>query len=123
MGRIDKINQQVKREIGRIILRELGDPRLEFVTITRVDVSRDLRNAKIYFSVLGDESQALGAESGLNGAKGMIRKLLSQGVNMRNTPELLFIYDKSIEMGVRIEGTLKEIREEYEKHHPDNQEE
>ena len=123
MERIKKVNQQVKREIGRIIQRELGDPRLQFVTITEVDVSRDLRNAKIRFSVLGEESQAQAALKGLEGAKGMIRKLLGKSVNLRYTPDLFFIYDQSIEMSVRIEETLKEIHDEHEKHYPNNQEE
>ena len=61
MGRIDKVNQQVKREIGRIIQQELEDPRIQFVMITGADVSRDLRNGKIHFSVLGEESQVRAA--------------------------------------------------------------
>ncbi len=123
MGRIDRVNQQVKREIGKIIQQELSDPRLQFVTITEVDVSRDLRNAKIRFSVLGEAEQIQAAKDGLESAKGMIRKLLGQQMNMRHTPELFFIYDQSIEMSARIEETLKEIHDEHEKHHSDNQEE
>lgn len=120
MGRIDRINQQVKREIGKIIQQKLGDPRLQFVTITEADVSRDLRNAKIRYSVLGEQHQAEAAQDGLEGAKGMIRKLLGQSMNMRHTPELFFIYDQSIEMSARIEETLREIRNEHEKHNPDH---
>jgi ribosome-binding factor A len=122
MGRIEKVNQQVKREIGEILQRELGDPRLQFVTITDVDVSRDLHNAKIQFSVLGERHQVQAARKGLEGAKGMIRKLLGERMNMRYTPELSFIYDPSIEISARIEKTLKEIRDEHEERHPNNQE-
>ena len=117
MGRIDRVNQQVKREVGKIILRELSDPRLQFVTITEVDVSRDLRNARIRFSVLGGENEMHAAQQGLDGAKGMIRKLLGQSMSIRHTPELFFIYDQSIEMSVRIEETLKEIHDEHEERH------
>ncbi len=123
MGRIEKVNQQVKREIGRIIQRELSDPRLQFVTVTEVDVSRDLHNARVHFSVLGESSAVQAALEGLEGAKGMIRCELGKSMNMRYTPELFFIYDQSIEMSVRIEETLKEIHDEHEKHHPDHQEE
>jgi ribosome-binding factor A len=123
MGRIEKVNQQVKREIGRIILQELSDPRLQFVTITGADVSRDLRNARIRFSVLGEEKQMQAALQGLEGAKGMIRRLLGQSMNMRHTPELFFIYDQSVEMSVRIEETLKEIHDEHEEYDPNDQEE
>jgi len=122
MERIDRVNQQVKRELGRIIQRELSDPRLQFVTITEVDVSRDLRNARIRFSVLGEESKVQAAQQGLEGARGMIRKLLSQSMSLRYTPELFFIYDQSVEMSVRIEETLKEIHDENEEHNSDDQE-
>jgi len=122
MGRIDRVNQQVKREIGRIIQQELSDPRLEFVTITEVDVSRDLRNARIRFSVLGEDNQVQAAEQGLEGARGTIRKLLGQSMSLRNTPELFFIFDESVKMSVRIEETLKEIHDENEEHNSDDQE-
>ncbi len=122
MGRIDRINQQVKREIGKILLQELGDPRLQFVTITGADVSRDLHNAKIHFSVLGEDREVESAQKGLEGATGMIRRLLGQSMNMRHTPELHFVYDQSIEMSARIEETLKEIHDEHEEHPSDDQE-
>ncbi len=113
MSRMERINQQVKREIGKIIQQELSDPRLEFVSITNVDVSKDLRNARVYFSVLGDERQKENAEKGLNGAGGTVRGFLSKKLNMRNTPELKFYYDKSIEHTSFVEETLKEINDEH----------
>lgn len=121
MERIDRVNRQVKRELGRIIQQELSDPRLQFVTITEVDVSRDLRNARIRFSVLGEKGRVQAAEQGLEGARGMIRKLLGQSMSIRHTPELFFIYDQSVEMSVRIEETLKEINNENEEHNSDDQ--
>ncbi len=117
MGRIDRINHQVKREIGRILQQELSDPRLQFVTITDANVSKDLQNAKILFSVLGDASQVKAAEQGLQGARGMIRSLLGQSMNMRHTPELFFVFDESIEISARINATLKEIHDEQENRH------
>lgn len=123
MGRLERVNQQVKRQIGEILQRELADPRLRFVTITEVDVSRDLHNAKIRFSVLGEGRRVDAALEGFERAKGLIRKLLGKSMNMRYTPELFFIYDPSIEMGARIEETLKEIRDEHEAHHSNNPEE
>lgn len=112
MSRIDRVNQTMKREIGRMIQRELKDPRLEFVTITRVDVSRDLHQARVYFSVLGDETRAEEARTGLNNARGMIRKLVGKNIRMRYTPDLEFIYDHSIEFSARIEKTLEELENE-----------
>ncbi|MBU0469803.1 MAG: 30S ribosome-binding factor RbfA [Candidatus Omnitrophica bacterium] len=113
MSRIDRVNQQVKREISKIIQAELSDPRLEFVSITSADVSKDLRNARVYFSVLGDQSRAEDAALGLNGAGGTIRGFLSRKLNMRNTPELRFYHDKSIEYSSMVEETLKEINDEH----------
>ncbi len=121
MERIDRVNRQVKRELGRIIQQELSDPRLQFVTITEVDVSRDLRNARIRFSVLGEKDRVQAAQQGLEGAKGMIRKLLGQSMSIRHTPELFFIFDQSVEMSVRIEETLKEINNENEERNSDDQ--
>lgn len=109
MDRMDRVNQQFKREIGNIIHHELGDPRLGFVTVTHVSVSRDLQNARVYFTVLGDAVQREAAQKGLESAAGMIRKLVGQRVKLRYTPEMSFAYDKSVELGARIEETLMEI--------------
>ena len=114
MDRMDRINQQVKEEISRIILRDLSDPRFEMLTITAVKTSRDLRNARVYFSVLGDGSQIESITKGIQKAAGMIRRLIGQRLNLRNTPELNFSYDDSIESAIRIEETLKEIGKENE---------
>lgn len=120
MGRIDKVNSQVKREIGRIIQQELSDPRVQFVTITQADVSRDLRSARIRYSVLGDQTQMQAAQNGLDAARGLIRKLLASSIKLRNVPELLFIFDETIEASIRIEETLKEIHDKHEENNPGN---
>jgi len=121
MSRIDRVNHQLKREIGAIIQKELEDPRLEFVTITEADISRDLRHAKIYFSVLGNRQQADISRRGLEGASGIIRKYVGQNMKMRYTPELTFYYDESLQKSARIEETLKEIHDGYEESHRDDQ--
>lgn len=113
MDRIDRVNAQIKKEISRIIHQELGDPRLQFVTILRVEVSRDLRTAKVYFSALGDHSAAQAAKKALESAAGTIRRYVGGNVKMRYTPEFHFIYDRSAEFSARVEQTLTEI------HHDD----
>ena len=123
MGRIEKINRQIKKEVGSIIQWDLGDPRLQFVTITAVDVSKDLHHAKVSFSVLGDASQRQAAQMGLDRAKGMIRRLLGERIDIRYTPALFFVYDKTVEMSARIERTLKEIHHEHESDHTHPKEE
>ena len=102
----------MKREISLILLRDLEDPRFQFVTIMHADVSRDLRHAKVFFSVLGPQIKIKEAEKAFHDARGKIRKYIGDRLKMRFTPELLFVYDDSLEMSERIEKTLKEIQDE-----------
>jgi len=112
MGRMEKVNQLMKKEIGTIIQRAMKDPRLTFVTITSANVSSDLHDAKISFSVLGDSQEAEVIREILNHASGYIRKIVGRRITLRNTPHLEFVYDSSIEYSARIEKTLKEINED-----------
>lgn len=122
MDRIKRVNEQIKREISEIVQRELGDARLRLVTITGVEVSRDLQTAKVYFSVLGEAAAVEAAHHALKSAAGMIRRLVGGRVKMRYTPLLSFFHDRSIELSARIENALTEIhRGENEKDHPDDQ--
>ena len=123
MGRLDKVNQQIKREISLVLQKELADPRLTFVTITDVDASKDLKHAKVYFSVLGNSDQVEQAAHGLNGARGLIRKYVGNKICMRYTPELFFIHDQTLEKSAKLESMMKEIHDEYEKNHPDDTQE
>ena len=113
MSRIERINETMKREIGSLLLKEIHDPRLKFVTITGVDVSKDLQHAKVFYSVLGRDQEEAG--EALDKARGYVRKLVGQRVIMRYTPEIDFIYDKSIEYSDRIEQALRDIK------HPSNE--
>lgn len=113
MSRIEKVNQNVKKEIGYIIQEELHDPRLEFVTITDAEVSRDLQHAKVYFSVLGDQSKFETSLESLKNARGRIRRLLGQRLKMRYVPELEFFIDKSVEYGARIDRAIEDIHHEF----------
>lgn len=112
MNRMAKVNEQIKREVGLIIQQELSDNRFQFVSIMSVDVSKDLRSARVFFSVLGDVSQGQNIAKLLNKARGVIRRELGRRITMRNTPELNFIFDDSLQSGIRIEETLKEIQDE-----------
>ena len=111
MDRMEKVNHQIKKAISEIVLYEVKDPRLGFVTITEVQVSRDLQHAKVFFSVLGTELQAQEAQKGLESARGFIRHLVGQRVRMRYTPELNFLVDRSLERSLAIEATLGNIHD------------
>ena len=112
MGRMEKINELMKREISNIIQREVHDPRVQFVSIISVNVSPDLHMARVSFSVLGDEKKKEEAQAALDKAHGYIRKLVGKRISLRYTPDIEFIYDRSIEYSARIEKTLADIKEE-----------
>jgi ribosome-binding factor A len=104
--RIDRISEEVRREVDAIIREELGDPRIGGTfSITRAEVTGDLRYAKIYVSVLEDERREELMEA-LKSAKGFIRRSLGKRMIIRYTPELIFVADKNIEYGVHIAKVL-----------------
>ncbi len=121
-NRMEKVNMLMKREISSILQQEVNDPRVQFVTITRVEVSRDLRVSRVFFSVLGSVDGAKKAEEGLKKASGYIRKLIGSRVAMRYTPEINFIYDKNIEYSVNMGETLDEIKKELDQKDPESEE-
>ena len=112
INRMDKVNAQIKREIGTMILMgEINDPRLKFVTITYAQVSKDLRYAKVGFSVLNNNPQEIKeVQQGLNSARGYVRKLIGERIKMRFTPEINFIYDRSLEYSDQINRALEDIK-------------
>ncbi len=122
MGRIERINELVKREISDIIRMELQDPRVQLVTITHVDVSPDLHYARVSFSVLDGAQDVQNTLNGLNRARGLIRKMLGQRIKTRYTPEIEFIHDKSVEYSTFIEEKLKEIHNEPDQNPQDHTE-
>ncbi|NLM55553.1 MAG: 30S ribosome-binding factor RbfA [Firmicutes bacterium] len=105
----NRITEDIKRAVSDIIGRQVKDPRLGMVSITDVELSRDLSLAKIFFSVLGDEQAVQNSLAGLNNAKGFIRTELARRVKIRHTPEIAFVYDESLERGARINALLREL--------------
>ena len=110
MARIDKINGEVMRELAMII-RELKDSRIPLMTsVVAVNVTNDLRYAKAYISVMGEEDVQRKAMEGLKSAAGYIRREIGKRIDLRYTPEFIFILDKSIEHGSHIDKLLKNIK-------------
>jgi len=110
MSRRDRVTEAIKKEASLIIHDELKDPRLGFVTITRVELSADLRFAKIFYSVLGKEEEHKKTHEALESALGFIRRLIAQRINLRFAPEIIFREDRSSEYSVRIQEVLEEIK-------------
>ena len=102
-----RINGEVQRELSRIISREIKDPRIAPMTSV---VTSDLKQCKVYISVLGDQEAKDKTMEGLNSAVGYIRRELAHTVNLRNTPEITFILDDSIEYGVEMSKKIDELQ-------------
>lgn len=111
MGRHERVAEAIRKEASNIIHDELKDPRLGFVTVTRVELTPDLRHAKIFFSVLGKEEDFRKTREVLNSALGFIRKLIAERINLRFAPEIAFREDRSSEYSVRIQEILEQIKE------------
>ena len=108
--RIGRISEEVKRIVSGIIRNELKDPRIsEFTSVVSVEVTSDLRYAKIYVSVLGNEEERMSTIKGLNSAAGFIRRELGKNIDLRYSPEVVFELDRSIEHGVYISKLLDEV--------------
>ena len=105
-----RINEEVMRELSNIIRLEVKDPRISPVTsVVSVEVAPDLKTCKAYISVLGDEEAQKDTLEGLRSAEGYIRKQLASSINLRNTPEIKFIIDQSIEYGVNMSKLIDEV--------------
>ncbi|MGM8211711.1 30S ribosome-binding factor RbfA [Virgibacillus sp. W0430] len=107
--RANRIAEQLKKEIGEILNRKIKDPRVGFVTITDVEVTGDLQQAKVFISVLGDEREREDTLKGLAKANGFIRAEIGSRIRLRKTPEILFEIDETIEYGNRIETLLRDL--------------
>jgi ribosome-binding factor A len=112
--RSEKLGDLIREEVSQILIKELKDPRIGFATITKVHVSDDLREAKIYYSVFGDVREKVESYEGLQSAKGFIKRELGRRVRMKYMPEINFIFDDSLEYGSRIEELLRNLKDKDE---------
>ncbi len=103
MGRID---HALQRELAKLIGTELKDPRLGFVTVTRVEITSDLAGAKVYVSIIGDRHVAKQSMTALESAKGFLRGELGHSLSLRHTPELTFVEDRTTEKAIALHRTL-----------------
>jgi len=109
-NRMIRINDEIKKEVSEIIRSELKDPRIGLVTsVLKVETTNDLKYCKIYVSILGDDEKKNEAIEVLKNASGFIRKQIALRINLRNTPELKFILDNSLEYGFKISKIIDDI--------------
>ncbi len=110
--RPERVQAAMKREISKIIHSEIKDPRIGFITITRVDITQDLRYAKVFFSILGEAKAKEASLEGLKSATGYIRRLIGQRLKLRFVPNIVFKSDDSIEYSIELEEKLKKLYKE-----------
>jgi ribosome-binding factor A len=109
--RVGRVGEQIKKELSQIIQSEIKDPRVGFMTLTGVELTNDLSQAKVYLSVMGTEQQKSDTLKALEKASGYIRSELGKRVRLRKVPDLLFKFDASIDYGTKIESILHQLNE------------
>ncbi len=107
-ARMRRVNEAV-REVVSVHTAELKDPRIGFVTVTSVDTSPDLRHARVYVSVLGDETERDLALEGLTSSRGFLQAKLNEELHLKRTPTLTFEYDPSVQQGMRMSELIDEV--------------
>ena len=112
--RMAKIDHEIQRILGTLISQELQDPRLAFVTVTRVEVTDDLRHCKVFVSVIGDRNAARKSLDALRHASGFLRGELGRKIDLRHTPELNFVEDRSAERAIALAKALREDAEAHQ---------
>ncbi|MFS1513156.1 30S ribosome-binding factor RbfA [Chengkuizengella sp. SCS-71B] len=110
--RVGRIGEQIKKELSLILQTDIKDPRVGFVTVTGVEVTNDLSQAKVYLSIFGSEKEKNDSLQGLSKASGYIRSELGKRIRLRHIPELIFKIDSSIEYGNRIEEMLRDMNKD-----------
>ncbi len=108
--KLTRINQEIVKELSAILRSELKDPRVDMMTsVTAADTATDLKTCKVYISVYGDEEKMQSTLEALKNAEGFIKRMLAKNLNLRNTPALTFLPDRSITYGMHIDGILRDL--------------
>ncbi len=110
--RMRRVNEAIREVLSEALVSGLKDPRIGFVTVVSVETAPDLRSAKVYVSILGDERQQEDTLTGLSHSHGYLQSLIAGQLELKRTPRLTFVLDESIERGMRIERLLKELGRE-----------
>ncbi len=113
--RSEKVADLIRKEVSQMLVKTVKDPRIGFVTITRVTVTEDCRLAKVYFSVTGTPEEKKESMQGLDSAKGYIQRELGRRISLRYTPKIMFQFDPSIEYAIHIGEIFHQLQEEREK--------
>jgi len=105
-----RVGDQILKEISLLLLEKVKDPRVNGVTITGISLSNDLKLARVYYSVIGEENQIVKAQAGLDSAKGFIKRKMGSRLSLRYIPEISFVHDPSLESGSYMDRLLDELK-------------
>ena len=120
--RIARLQSQIKARVAEVVAQEMADPRRGLITITRVQLDRELQTCKIYWSVLGDEKVRRLNEHMLEHATGFVRREIARILRTRSVPQVRFVFDESIEGALRMDRLLADLRKEWEEREPSGEE-
>ncbi len=107
-GRMRRVDEAVRAVLSEVIASDLKDPRIGFITVTGVKTTQDLRHARVFVSVLGDEQVRAASLEGLRSAHGFLQRHVASELSLKHTPTLTFVYDDSVDRGMRISALLDE---------------
>jgi len=110
--RPERVAEQLHKEISQLLMQGIKDPRVALVTVTGVDVTRDLRLARVFYTVTGDAADCKGAEEGLRSSAAFVRRQLGQIMSLRYIPEIRFEYDRAVQTGRRIDELLRQVKDD-----------
>lgn len=111
-SRPERVGDQIRKELSELIARQVHDPGIGFLTVTHVKMTPDLQNARVYYTVIGDDKARKDAERALGRASGFLRRQIGSRLRLRTVPELAFFYDESIERQDRIERIMLDLQAE-----------
>ncbi len=109
--RPDRVGDQIRKEVTELLGREVHDPRIGFVTVTRVQVTPDLQLARVFYTTLGSDAERRETARGLDRATPFVRRQIGERLRLRRVPEIRFVFDKSVETQARVEELLRQIHE------------
>ena len=109
-SRSDRVSGLIQKVLSEILKRDIGDPRLKMATITDVEVTRDLKLARIYFTTPGDKRKKDAAINGFSSARGFIKRILAHEIDLKYMPDIKFIYDNSLEYGAHIDELIESTK-------------
>ena len=110
--RVERVAEQIREEVSQIVATEVADPGVGLVTVTRVKVTADLSLARVYWTIMGDTAQRKETAKALTRATSFVRRLLSQRLTLRRSPEVQFLFDQSVAAQDRVEEILYELKQE-----------